>query len=236
MNNYFLIRYDATYKGDKMCKLYNIELVIFDMDGLLFDTERMTYRATKRIMNKKGYHYNLNKYIATMGYTKTDADTLKRKMFGKDLINSSLFQEINAEFQKELKTKGLVIKNGAVRLLEFLKEKKIVACVASSSNRKTIKRNLKRANLERFFSFYIGGDEIKKGKPAPDIFLKACDKNNTSVTNAIVLEDSTNGLMASKSANIKCIMVPDLIKSNKEMIKNSFAIVKDLNEVIKIIS
>jgi HAD superfamily hydrolase (TIGR01509 family) len=212
-----------------------IKLVIFDMDGLLFDTERPSYLAMKEILENEGYEFLLDHYRQLIGLTTVNSNQVLQKLYGNEFQFESLRGAYHKRFSEILDTDGLMIKPGAEQLLNAIERKGLKKCIASSSSRETIERYLKKAGLESRFDLYVSGHEVKRGKPHPDIFLEACKRVNETPESAIVLEDSLNGLKAAYEANIHCILVPDLIEPNDEIKEKAFAIVTDLEEVINII-
>jgi HAD superfamily hydrolase (TIGR01509 family) len=211
-----------------------LKLVIFDMDGLLFDTEWPSYLALKEVMEKEGYEFLLEHYKQLIGLTHDHSTLVMQKLYGSDFqYNNEAYRK---RFNEILDTDGLMIKSGAEQLLDWLDRKGLKKCIASSSSRETIGRYLKKAGLESRFDLYVSGQEVPFGKPHPDIFLEACKRANEAPESAIVLEDSLNGLKAAHAANIPCIVVPDLIEPNEEFTEKAFSIVSDLEEVINIIS
>jgi HAD superfamily hydrolase (TIGR01509 family) len=212
-----------------------INFVIFDMDGLLFDTERMTYLAMKKTFAEQGFEFNLANYKKTIGLTRKEVNITLQNMLGNNLDPEHFFDERSKHFNKILKDEGLILKPGAKKLLTVLEQKDIKCCIASSSSRETIAKYLKLTGLESFFNFYISGNEVQRGKPAPDIFLEACSRANEPLSKSIVLEDSLNGLKAAHESNIRCIIVPDMITPDNEMKEKSFSIISNLEEVIPLL-
>lgn len=213
----------------------DLDLIIFDMDGLLFDTERPSYIAMKEAMGKCGFNFSLENYKEIAGLLDHKCDEYLQEVYGKDFSFEQILQDYQEGFRNILEKEGLSIKPGVEKLLDMLDYKGFMKCIASSSSRETIKKYLIKTGLINRFDFYIGGDEVKMGKPHPDIFLEACKRANTSPKSSLILEDSLNGLRAAVEANIKCIVVPDLFEPDEEMKKNAYGVAADLNQVIKII-
>lgn len=208
------------------------KLVIFDMDGLLFDTERPSFRALQEVVVKRGYSFTMDHYKQLIGIPDRESDVVLQKMYGDDFPFHVILEEYHERLKRILVEEGVSVKPGALQLLEELEERGLKKCIASSSARKTIEGYLKRTGLEDRFDFYISGNEVKKGKPHPDIFIEACKIAGEPVESALVLEDSLNGLKAACSAGIRCVMVPDLIDPTDEMRDKAYKIVSDLEEVI----
>lgn len=213
-----------------------VKLVIFDMDGLLFDTERTFFRAFQRSAKKLGYDFSFETYLKVVGVTDETGKQIFAEIYGEDSSILHAFDLYHAEFDKIIEEEGLAIKPGAERLLDVLDDKGIKKCIASSSPIKVIERNLKLSGIQDRFDFYVSGDEVENGKPSPDIFLEALRRAGEKAENALVLEDSFHGLQAAVSANIRCIIIPDLIEPSDEMHRQAFRIYTNLGEVARLIN
>ena len=130
---------------------------------------------------------------------------------------------------------GVPIKKGLVDLLKYLKENNYKTIVATSSNRNRVDVILKSANITQYFDDSICGDEVTKGKPNPEVFLKSCEKLGVSVEDAVVLEDSEAGIQAASSANIKVICVPDMKYPEEEYASKTYKIVDSLEDVLTLL-
>ncbi|GIP62616.1 hydrolase [Virgibacillus pantothenticus] len=208
-----------------------VKLMIFDMDGLLFDTERIAFQALKKAMKNADYELTLDIYRKIIGAGKQEDEAILKDVYGEEFSFSLVLDGYLHESEKILKTDGLRIMEGVTELLDILDERKIKKCVASSSSLETIQRYLTMTNLKDRFDFYMSGDEVERGKPHPDIFLEACQRADESPEVAIVLEDSPNGLRAAYRAGIKCIVVPDLVVPDEEMENRAYRIVTSLVDV-----
>lgn len=213
----------------------DLRLVIFDMDGLLFDTERPSFKAMKKIMENQGYPYTLEMYKKIIGLSGKQCEEFFKKIYGSNISLQRIFADHDVELQKIVSDEGINIKQGATKLLNELDERNMKRCIASSSSRETIQSYLDLSGLANRFDFYVSGKEVKLGKPHPDIFLEACERAKVSPESALVLEDSLNGLKAAVAANIHCVIVPDLIEPNEEMKKSAYKIVSNLEQVIDIL-
>ena len=132
---------------------------------------------------------------------------------------------------ERFETEGVPLKTGLVELLKYCREKGYRTIVATSSNRNRVDKILKSADIEQYFDDSICGDEVTKGKPDPEVFLKSCMKLGVNTDEAVVLEDSEAGIQASYAAGIKVICVPDMKQPEPEYAQKTFMIVTDLNKV-----
>ena len=212
-----------------------IKGLIFDMDGLILDTETISNKLLIDIFSK--YDINLNEEIIskTIGLEKKKAIKVFEEYLGdnipiKDIIN--LHKKVVNDY---LEKNGVPVKLGLIELLNYLDEEKIKKVVATSSYRKVAENVLIRANVYNRFDEIICGDEIKESKPLPDIFLKALEKLNLPADEVIVLEDSRMGILAAHRAKIKSIMIPDILPADEETKKLYFKECKSLLDVIHLL-
>ena len=129
-------------------------------------------------------------------------------------------------------TKGVPLKPGLIELLTYLKENNYKTIVATSSNRARVDKILAGAQIAQYFDDSICGDEVTKGKPNPEIFLKACEKLGVEPSEALVLEDSEAGIQAAYSGNIKVICVIDMKVPDDNYKEMTARIVETLHDVI----
>lgn len=204
----------------------NFKAVIFDMDGLVFDTERVFMEQLAVAMKEKGYNLSREVYIKTLG---TGGSLLKDIMYS-EYGEDYPFKECGDIAQSRLvmiaETIGLGIKPQIKELLIMLKEKGIPCAVASSTKSVYVEKYLKHAGLLGYFKEIIGGEMTKHSKPEPDIFLMACEKLNIAPPKALVLEDSENGVKAAFAAGIPVICIPDLKEPDKKIAKMAAAVVR----------
>ncbi len=212
-----------------------IKGLIFDMDGLILDTETISNKLLIDIFSK--YDINLNEEIIskTIGLEKKKAIKVFEEYLGdnipiKDIIN--LHKKVVNDY---LEKNGVPVKLRLIELLNYLDEEKIKKVVATSSYRKVAENVLIRANVYNRFDDIICGDEIKESKPLPDIFLKALEKLNLPADEVIVLEDSRMGILAAHRAKIKSIMIPDILPADEETKKLYFKECKSLLDVIHLL-
>ena len=130
------------------------------------------------------------------------------------------------------KTHPIEVKKGLYDLLEYLKKNHIKMAVASSTRYKRVLSNLKSIKVDHYFDAIIGGDQIKHGKPAPDIFLKAVELLGVNEEDALVLEDSRNGILAAHAGKIPVICIPDLIHHSKDILDLTVGCYDSLDQLI----
>lgn len=212
-----------------------IKGLIFDMDGLILDTEIISNKLLIDIFSK--YDINLNEEIIskTIGLEKKKAIKVFEEYLGDDIPIKDIINLHKKVVNDYLEKNGVPVKLGLIELLNYLDEEKIKKVVATSSYRKVAENVLIRANVYNRFDDIICGDEIKESKPSPDIFLKALEKLNLSADEVIVLEDSRMGILAAHRAKIKSIMIPDILPADEETKKLYFKECKSLLDVIHLL-
>jgi len=206
--------------------------VIFDMDGLMFDTENLTIPIWEPAGNLYGYQITRDIVMQLIGISRKRSQELLQEIFGVDFP----FEKIHAEFRrlvyKEIEENGVPKKPGLDYLLDNLVAAKIPFGLATSSSKATATNNLKKAGILEKFTTITCGDEVENGKPAPDIFLLAAKRLGFSPNDCIGLEDSPAGLMGLHAAGIKSIFIKDVIEPQQEILDTVWRRCNDLIEVV----
>lgn len=211
-----------------MGSLRNLDAVVFDMDGVIFDSERLVIECWSEVAERYGI---LDIDITCHECTGLNAAATKTKMlerYGEDFPYDTYKQEMSQLFHSRYDKGRLPMKSGVVELLAFLKEHKIKMALASSTRSQVVIRELSDAGIIGYFDEVICGDMVKRSKPAPDIFEKACEVLNVKPENAYAIEDSYNGIRSAYSAGLRPIMVPDLLEPTDEMEKLTEVILPSL--------
>ena len=206
--------------------------IIFDMDGTLFDTVKMSLMAWMSV--KDTFHYPIceEMCISLIGRTRQSAQEIFDKYMPKDWKEEDVYAHHRQFMMNYKKQHGPLPKTDLTNLFTTLKAKGYTLALCTSSKREVIDMNLDYGNWRHFFDVLVDGSMAKKGKPAPDIFLKACEKLAVEPTHALVLEDSETGIQAAYSANIPVICIPDLKNPAEKYEKMTTAILKSLHDVI----
>lgn len=208
-----------------------IKAVIFDMDGLMIDSERVSYECYKKYMNNLGMDMTVEFYKTLLGQTVAICKEKFLKEYGEEFPYEESVNAMHKMLEEKFVTEGVPIKKGLIELLKYLKENNFKTMVATSSARNRVDIILNQAGVMKYFDDTICGDEVKNGKPNPEVFLKACDKLGVNPDEALVLEDSEAGIQAAFDGKIQVICVPDMKYPDKKYKKMSKAICKDLIEV-----
>ncbi|MCD8323412.1 MAG: HAD family phosphatase [Clostridiales bacterium] len=212
------------------------ELMIFDMDGLIFDTERLFMMKKNEILTEYGYPARQEDYVQTIGLSGILLRDKLAELYGPDYPADEISAKTRAAVNTYMEENGPSVKPGVRKLLQWLAERNICCCVASSTRRVYVEKYLRMAGLEAYFSFVIGGEEAERSKPEPDIFLLACDRAGVRPGNALVLEDSENGIRAAAAAGIPVICIPDLKQPSPDLAGKAVAVLSSAEEVVPMLS
>lgn len=204
--------------------------VLFDMDGLMIDSEKITHEEYTKTLNENNYPLDNTFYMTLLGANRKKIYELFYQEYGNDFPMDAIWDKVHIDIDHRI-LKEKPYKEGLLNLLSYLKENNYKTIVATSSSRKRVDRILDTLELTSYFDDVICGDEVSTGKPNPEIFLKACEKLNVNTSEAIVLEDSEAGILASYNANIDCICIPDLKYPTKEY-EEKATILNSLTDVI----
>ena len=208
-----------------------IKAIIFDMDGLMIDSERVTFECYQERLKDMNLTMDEEFYKTLLGKPIKGIYQRFYDVYGNDFPIENVIQDVHQLMAERFETEGVPVKKGLVELLHYLKDNNYKTIVATSSNRDHVDKILAQAKITEFFDDSICGDEVTKGKPNPEVFLKSCQKLGVNVDEAIVLEDSEAGIQASYDANIKVICIPDMKYPEKQYEEKTFKILKDLTEV-----
>ena len=190
---------------------------IFDMDGLMFDTERVfigawDYAGEKMGLGKAGFML-----FRTLGMNTPACEQAWRDEFGPDVDVAAMWAYSKAYMDEYYSKYAVSVKKGLYDLLTYLKRKGYKLAVASSTKREKVEKHLLSTHVRQYFDAVIGGDMVEKSKPEPDIYLKAADALGVKPEECYALEDSRNGLLSANAAGCKVIMVPDLWQPDDEV-------------------
>ena len=213
-----------------------MKAVVFDMDGVLFDTERLCMTSWLEVAKEKGISDMETFFPTCIGRNHKDTLELFKNHYGEHYSYDDFRTTTSEWFWNHIKEKGLPIKPGVYKLLTYLKNDNFKIGLASSTKYSSVIKHLKEAKIIDFFDIIVTGDMIESSKPQPDIYLLACKKLGISPNEAYAIEDSPNGIRAAFSAQMKPIMVPDIILPDEEMKEKSILICEDLFSVMKFIS
>jgi HAD superfamily hydrolase (TIGR01509 family) len=206
--------------------------VIFDFDGLLVDTEIISYRVYKELLNPYGYEMTIQDYAQNYS-GKTERNNVRNLISTYKLpwgLEEGMEKVLNKE--KEILAEGVNLKKGAIDLLHFLKENGYKTAIATSSTKDRAVKILKDHCIYDLFDEFVFAEDITRSKPNPDVFLKAVEKLQVDIHDCFVLEDSESGIEASVNAGIPVICIPDIKKPDMNHQMKAAAVFDSLYDVI----
>lgn len=210
-----------------------IKGAVFDMDGLMFDTETLVYNAWQKVMDDHNFNYNFEIYKSTVGRRTIEVQKMYEEMYGDTFVYAPIREKTSFYFRKAINDFGVPFKKGLVNILEHLKSKGIKIALATSTSSQTAMWLIEDADLKKYFDKFVCGNMVTHGKPHPEIFLTAAKELQLDPQDCIALEDSLNGIKSAYSAGMKPIMIPDMLEPTEEIKPMLFALCKDLDEAIQ---
>jgi len=198
--------------------------VIFDQDGVLYDTERVYHRAWVRAGHEFGIPDPEKLADLCTGRNIHDIGVIFNEKFGPEFPYSGFMEHRMVYYHEIIRNEGLKLKPGVVELLETLQRKHIPASVCTSTNRELTESQLHDSGLYRYFADIVDGSMVTNGKPDPEIYLLAADRLHKDPRDCIGVEDSFNGIRSVFRAGMRPVMVPDLLAPDEEMKKLAWRI------------
>ena len=209
-----------------------MKAVIFDMDGVLFDTERLCMESWCVLAKEQGIPDMEIVFPKCIGRNAADTEEIVTDYYGEGFDYETFRKKASDWFWQYIKNNGLPIKTGVKEILAYLKQEGYVVGLASSTRYSSVVNHLEEAGIKDYFSVIVTGDMVEHSKPKPDIYLLACEKLGVEPAKAYAVEDFYNGIRSAHAAGMKPVMVPDLLEPDEEMESLSFLICKDLLEVL----
>ena len=205
-----------------------VQAVIFDMDGVIFDSERLVIECWQVIAEKHNIPDIVEICMRVQGNNRQETGKRFREKYGNDFPYDTYKKEVTALFRERYGEGRLPLKPGVVKILEELKRNNIPLALASSTRSDIVKLEMEEANLLPYFDAVLGGDMVPRSKPEPDIFLAAAAALEADPTCCYVLEDSHNGIRAAYRAGMHPVMVPDMQQPTEEIRGIAEAVVENL--------
>lgn len=207
--------------------------VIFDMDGLLLDTEPLAARAWGDAAAALGVDFDGALARALVGRNFVDCAALVRARYGAGYPVDALLGSWHAAYDAIVEREGVTLKPGVHELLGWLERHGIPRAVATSTRRERARAKLVHTTLLARFHDVVGGDEVARGKPEPDIHLEAAHRLGIGASECLVLEDSEPGVRAALAAGMLPIMVPDLCPPPDDLLADNLLVLPSLHEVLR---
>lgn len=206
------------------------ELVIFDLDGTLIDSEPISLGAWVKAAREFGLEMSRRELLQFLGRSNQAIAELAFELYGWDVPFQEIFHRkgeiASLEYQK-----GIPLKPGVHEVLSALEDLGIRRCIATSSSRKRSGDLLESIGLAGRFEFVITGEDIVHSKPHPEIFLQCLARTGIPADRAMVVEDSRNGIVAAKQAGATAVLIPDVLEPDEEMKEHADLIFGSLLEL-----
>ena len=192
----------------------DFDAIIFDMDGLLLDTEKLSYQSFVTTAAAYDQTFRFDDYRRLIGRNAETGIDILRHMLPAS-IDAAKFKDDWLDVYRQLLDHQIEVKPGAHQFLAYLEKMQIPRAVATSSSGSKARAILERVGLWQFIPHLTGGDEVKAGKPAPDVYVDAAEKLGVNAPRCIAFEDSETGITAALAAGMRVIQIPDLIEAER---------------------
>jgi haloacid dehalogenase superfamily, subfamily IA, variant 3 with third motif having DD or ED len=209
-----------------------IKAVLFDMDGLILDTEHLSDQAFIYVGKKMELPITEEFLTNLKGRTRSDCTAIMKRQWGQD-VDLAVVREMHRDFiHTYIEENGVPIKSGLKELMVYLKSHNFKIGLATSTYKGRAEKLLEECGILQYFDQMVFGDMVERGKPEPDIYLKCAAKVHCKPDECLVLEDSPNGILAGYSAGCHVIMIPDSIQPSDNEMGRTERIVSNLRDVI----
>lgn len=205
--------------------------VIFDMDGVILDSERIYMECCMEVGEKYGAENIEETCLSCIGLNTERTLARFEEIYGKDFPLSLFWEEATSRFTEKAQSGLLPVKKGARELLDYLKNKNVLTALASSTKYEKVCSELTAAGLIDYFDVIVGGDMVEKSKPEPDIFIHAANRLGVQAKDCCIIEDSINGITAACASGAFVIMVPDLVYPTDLDMDNTDCVLPSLVDV-----
>lgn len=218
-------------KPGELPQLGLVEGVIFDMDGLLLDSESLAMQALIESGRALGYEMSMEFCRRMIGVPADGCRTLVRENFGESFPSDAFFDGQEVALRRMVDAGKLTLKEGVIPLLDLLDNLHLPRAIATSSSRIRTDHHLKLVGLFERFDAIVTRDDVYRGKPDPEPYLKAAEALKVPPSRCLALEDSHSGARAAYAAHIRVIVVPDLLEPSEDVREKAWAVVETLHEV-----
>lgn len=209
------------------------EAVIFDMDGVLIDTERISFKSFQEVFKKYSYEIDEKFYLTMIGRNVKSIRGLMENEYGTSFPFDEIYEQKVNLSREIISRDGVIMKKGVHELIDYLIKENYKIAVATSTSRIRALQLLEEIGVKQKVNFVICGDQVENSKPDPEIFLKAAKGLGVEPEKCIVIEDSDAGITAAHAAKMIGINVPDMKNLDDETKKLAFKICESLLEVKK---
>lgn len=207
------------------------DAIIFDMDGLLLDSERLGQQSYINACEQMAVPVNMPLYLQCIGTNAARTREILVAGYGSAALVDELREIWVEEYAARTFSAPVPLKPGVQPLLNWLRSRETPIAVATSTAHDHAQLKLTNAGIRDFFRFVVGGDQVREGKPAPEIYLLAAQKLGFEADGCLALEDSENGVRAAIAAGMTVIQVPDLVEPGEHLRAMGHSILSSLAEV-----
>lgn len=209
-----------------------IKAVVFDMDGLMIDSERVIQRSWGIVGNRLGYSALDQDIYQTLGCNAKKREQYFMETYGSDFPYAQFLKEYRKEYELFMQANGIPVKEGLYELLAYIKACGIIIGVATSSSRQSDEKTLTQIGVMPYVQQLICGDMVREAKPSPEIYQTACARLQVEPSQALALEDSLHGIASAYHAGMQVIMIPDLMRDSSSVDVCLSAKLENLHQVI----
>lgn len=210
-----------------------IKAVLFDMDGLIFDTESVYKKSWQHAARKQNLELSNEFYQQFIGVQDADCERLLKDHFGNEIDMKRYCVDRDRHF-KVLRKDGIAIKPGFDALFQSITQRNLRMAIVTSSHRDDVQLNFQHSNYLAQYDLIISAEDVARGKPNPDCYEMACAKLNLKPDECMVLEDSNNGGKAGLEAGCRVVMIPDLAPIDPILL-SKVTVVDSLDKVITLL-
>lgn len=210
----------------------SFDLIIFDMDGLLIDSERVAFNIYLDSCKRFGIEADHQLYFQCIGANSKRAHEILRTGLSGQLDYDAFAAYFVKQYDARIHQGSIPLKEGVLHLLKSIQSKGLPMAVATSTETQRALKKLKGCGIYQYFDEVTGGDQVTKSKPEPDIYLKTAEKFNTTPAKCLALEDSENGVKSAIAAGMQVVQIPDLIQPSESLRKLGHLVLGSLQEVV----
>ena len=208
----------------------NIKAVLFDMDGLIFDTEGLYKKSWQYAVSEQGLVLTDEYYQSFIGVRDAECESLLEVKFAEQ-FDMERFRQVRDDMLTAERAKGIAYKDGFETLFSWLKGREFKCALVTSSTLPQVLHHFINDDYLSLFDVVITAEKVKKGKPAPDCYRLACQQLAIAPAECLVLEDSNNGMRAGLEAGCYAVMIPDLLRPDEDVAQRATSVVSSLTEV-----
>lgn len=205
---------------------------VFDMDGLVFNSERIVQRSWEKAGREIGIEHMGRYILETIGFNKKRTSRFFEETFGKDFPEETFNALTRKYFYEIVEQEGMEVKPGAGELIRYGKAHGMRLAVATSSGAEYAQKLFRDAGLYGYFDGFVFGTMVTHSKPHPEIYRKACEVIGFAPSDCMAFEDAPAGVCAASAAGLRVVMVPDLVQPDEEIRKLAFRVCRSLGDMI----